>query len=52
VSGYGSAETAGDETVFVSYLINVTRPIGKPLLALLLIALLKPSAVAIFNLLH
>jgi hypothetical protein len=40
-SGYGSAETAGDETVVLSYIINFTRPIGKPLLLLLFIAVLK-----------
>jgi len=28
-TGYGSAEGAGDETVFLSYVVDVTRPIGK-----------------------
>ena len=42
VSGYGSAEKAGDETVVMSYVINATRPIGKPLLLVLALLLLKP----------
>jgi hypothetical protein len=41
-TGYGSAEVAGDDAVVMSYVINATRPIGAPLLALLFIALLKP----------
>lgn len=41
-TGYGSASVAGDETVYASYLISATRPLGKVLLALLFIALTKP----------
>ena len=33
--GYGSAETSGDETIFMSYVVAATRPIGGPLLFLL-----------------
>lgn len=33
--GYGSAETSGDETILMSYVVAATRPIGGPLLALL-----------------
>lgn len=40
--GYGSAEVAGDETIVMSYVLNATRPIGKPLLAILFLALAKP----------
>eukprot|EP00597_Dinobryon_sp_UTEXLB2267_P016755 CAMPEP_0201092150 /NCGR_PEP_ID=MMETSP0812-20130820/707_1 /ASSEMBLY_ACC=CAM_ASM_000668 /TAXON_ID=98059 /ORGANISM="Dinobryon sp., Strain UTEXLB2267" /LENGTH=168 /DNA_ID=CAMNT_0047343553 /DNA_START=109 /DNA_END=615 /DNA_ORIENTATION=+ len=40
--GYGSAEVAGDETLYASYLIAATRPIGKPLLLLLFGLLSKP----------
>lgn len=41
-SGYGSAEVAGEETMVLSYVIDVTRPLGKPLLAILFLLLLKP----------
>lgn len=41
-TGYGSAEIAGNETIAISYLINATRPVGKLLIALLLLALSKP----------
>lgn len=41
-TGYGSAEVAGKETIYLSYLINATRPVGKPLIFLLLLALTKP----------
>jgi hypothetical protein len=37
----GSAEAAGDETVYVSYLVALTRPAGPVLLSLLLLALGK-----------
>ena len=42
VEGYGSAATSGEETVVLSYIIDITRPIGKPLLAILFLCLLKP----------
>jgi hypothetical protein len=42
VSGYGSAEVAGEDAVVLSYIIDITRPIGKPLLAILFLCLLKP----------
>lgn len=42
VTGYGSAETAAEETIVISYVINATRPIGKPLLYTLFLLLLKP----------
>lgn len=41
-SGYGSAEVAGKETIYMSYVIDATRPLGKPLLFLLFVLLAKP----------
>jgi hypothetical protein len=41
-TGYGSAEVAGQDAVVLSYLINLTRPVGKPLIFILLALLLKP----------
>ncbi len=43
VTGYGSAEAAGDETLVMSYVLDITRPIGKPLLLILALLLLKPA---------
>ena len=40
-TGYGSAEAAADETVFLSYVVAATRPIGSVLLAGLALALGK-----------
>lgn len=40
-TGYGSAETAGGETMVMSYIIAYTRPFGKIFLAALFIALGK-----------
>jgi hypothetical protein len=45
--GYGSAKGSGDETVFMSYFVDFTRPIGKYLLAGLALALLKPFIVSL-----
>lgn len=39
--GYGSAETSGEETIIVSYVVAATRPIGGVLLGLLFISLAK-----------
>jgi len=41
--GYGSAETAGPETMFLSYVVAATRPAGPLLLSLLISLLLLPS---------
>lgn len=48
-TGYGSAEVSGDETVYVSYLIDFTRPIGKYLLIGLLLLLSKPFLVEVLQ---
>ena len=40
--GYGSAGDSGEDTVIISYIIDFTRPVGKPLLAILFLLLLKP----------
>lgn len=42
VCNFNSAEVAGDETLYASYLIAATRPVGKPLLILLLSLVCKP----------
>jgi len=45
--GYGSAEAAEDETIYVSYIVAATRPFGKPLLATLLFLLAYKPVIAI-----
>ena len=44
-----SAEVAGDETLYASYLIAATRPVGKPLLLLLISLLCKPFVEMLLN---
>ena len=43
VSGYGSAEVAGDDAVVLSYVIAYTRPVGGLLLGLLFAALVSKA---------
>ena len=49
-SGYGSAEVAGKETIYMSYVIDITRPLGKPLIFLLFLLLAKPFVGPYFGL--
>eukprot|EP00640_Fibrocapsa_japonica_P007773 CAMPEP_0113941410 /NCGR_PEP_ID=MMETSP1339-20121228/7323_1 /TAXON_ID=94617 /ORGANISM="Fibrocapsa japonica" /LENGTH=153 /DNA_ID=CAMNT_0000945541 /DNA_START=185 /DNA_END=646 /DNA_ORIENTATION=+ /assembly_acc=CAM_ASM_000762 len=42
-TGYGGADTSGKETIFLSYVIDITRPLGPVLLAGLFFALSVPA---------
>ena len=42
-TGYGGAENSGDDTMYMSYIVAVTRPAGPFLLAATALGLLTPG---------